>query len=83
MCITVSGVLEELEPVYTHVRFFDMEFDNPEAQVIRNTPMTRGFMGLPYTVYYKNGKMVKATSSIQNMSQVQHILDTEFGQPGA
>ena len=83
MCIPVYGVMEELEPAYTHVRFFDMEFDNPEAQVIRNTPMTRGFMGLPYTVYYKNGKMVMATSSIQNMSQVKHILDTEFGQPGA
>ncbi|MBE0677841.1 MAG: thioredoxin family protein [Bacteroidales bacterium] len=83
MCIPVYGVMEELEPVYTHVRFFDMEFENPEAQVIRNTPMTRGFMGLPYTVYYKNGKMVKATSSIQNMSQVKHILDTAFGQPGA
>jgi thioredoxin 1 len=40
-------------------------------------------MGLPYTVYYRNGKMVKATSSIQNMSQVKHILDTEFGQPKA
>jgi thioredoxin 1 len=83
MCIPVYGVMEELEPAYAHVRFFDMEFDNPEAQVIRNAPMTRGFMGLPYTVYYKNGKMVKATSSIQNMSQVKHILDTEFGKPVA
>jgi thioredoxin 1 len=60
-----------------------MEFDNPEAQVIRNAPLTRGFMGLPYTVYYRNGKMVKATTSIQNMSQVKTILDSEFGQSEA
>lgn len=83
MCIPVYGIMEELEPQYTHVKFFDMEFDNPEAQVIRNTPMTRGFMGLPYTVYYRNGKMVKATSSIQTMAQVKTILDSEFGQPKA
>jgi len=83
MCIPVYSIMEELETVYTHVKFFDMEFDNPEAQVIRNAPLTRGFMGLPYTVYYKNGRMVKATTSIQNMSQVKAVLDSEFGQPNA
>lgn len=83
MCIPVYGIMEELEPVYSHVKFLDMEFDNPEAQVIRNAPLTSGFMGLPYTVYYKNGKMVKATSSIQSMQQVKTILDSEFGQPNA
>ncbi len=83
MCIPVYGIMEELETVYTHVKFFDMEFDNPEAQVIRSAPLTRGFMGLPYTVYYKNGRMVKATTSIQNMSQVKAVLDSEFGQPNA
>ena len=81
MCIPVYGIMEELEPVYTHVKCFDMEFDNPEAQVIRNAPLTRGFMGLPYTVYYRNGKMVKATSGIQTMQQVKTILDSEFGNP--
>ena len=83
MCIPVYGIAEELESEYTHVKFFDMEFDNPEAAVIRNAPMTRGFMGLPYTVYYRNGQMVKATTSIQNMAQVKSILDGEFGQPNA
>jgi len=83
MCIPVYGIMEELEPAYNHVKFFDMEFDNPEAQVIRNAPLASGFMGLPYTVYYKNGKMVKATSSIQTMPQVKAILDSEFGQPKA
>jgi thioredoxin 1 len=78
MCIPVYGIMEELEPSYSHVKFFDMDFDNPEAYVIRNAPATRGFMGLPYTVYYRNGTMVKATSSLQNMGQVMNILDSEF-----
>jgi len=81
MCIPVYGVMEDIEPTYKHVKFFDMEFDNPEAHVIRNAPECRGFMGIPFTVYYKNGKLVKATSSIQNEQQVRAILDAEFGKP--
>jgi thioredoxin 1 len=81
MCIPVYGIMEDMEGEYTHVKFADMEFDNPEASVIRNAPECRGFMGLPYTVYYKNGKLVKATSSIQSMEQVTEILDENFGQP--
>ncbi|MBN1157939.1 MAG: thioredoxin family protein [Bacteroidales bacterium] len=78
MCIPVYGIMEELEEEYSHVKFYDMEFDNPESHVIRNAPECRGFMGLPYVVYYKDGKIVKATSSIQSMEQVRQILDQEF-----
>ncbi len=79
MCLPVYGIMEDLQTRYPHVKFFDMEFDNPEAHVIRNAPECRGFMGLPFTVYYKDGKLVKATSSIQNEQQITAILDTEFG----
>jgi thioredoxin 1 len=78
MCIPVYGVMEELENEYTHVKFYDMEFDNPDAHVIRNAPECSGFMGLPFVVYYKNGKAVKATTSIQTMDQIKEILDKEF-----
>lgn len=81
MCIPVYGIMEDLENTYTHVKFADMEFDHPDAHVIRNAPECRGFMGLPYVVYYKNGKIVKATTSIQSMEQVTSILDTVFGSP--
>ena len=75
MCIPVYGIAEELEKDYEHVKFFDMEFDNPESHVIRDIPEVRGFMGIPFTIYYKNGKVVKATSSIQTKQQVKTILD--------
>ncbi len=81
MCLPVYEIMEELEDEYEHVKFADMEFDIPDAEVIRNAPECRGFMGLPFTVYYKNGKIVKATSSIQNMDQVTGILNQEFGKP--
>jgi thioredoxin 1 len=35
-------------------------------------------MGLPFTVYYKNGKMVKATTSIQDKDQIISVLDQFF-----
>ena len=78
MCIPVYGIAEDIEEEYKHVKFFDMEFDNPESHVIRNLPEVRGFQGIPFTIYYKNGKVVKATSSIQNKQQVIFILDKEF-----
>jgi len=81
MCIPVYGIMEELEPEYSHVKFADMLFDSPEAHVIRNAPEVRGFMGIPFTMYYKNGKLVKATSSIQSEQQVRSILDTQFEAP--
>ncbi len=79
MCLPVYDVMEELEEEREDVKFFSMAFDSPEAAVIRNAPECRGFMGLPFTMYYKNGKVTHATSSIQNMQQVTGILDEHFG----
>jgi thioredoxin 1 len=78
MCIPVYMIAEELEKEYKSVKFFDMEFDNPASDVIRILPEVRGFMGIPFTIYYKNGKVVKATSSIQTKDQVRTILDKVF-----
>jgi thioredoxin 1 len=79
MCVPVYAIMEEIEDEYSHVTFRDMDFDIPEAAIIRNLPECQGFTGLPFTVYFKNGKVVKATSSIQTKQQVTSILDAEFG----
>jgi len=78
MCVPVYGVMTELQNDYKNVKFADMLFDSPEATVIRNHPACKGFAGLPFTMYYKNGKVVKATTSIQSMEQVKEILDSQF-----
>jgi thioredoxin 1 len=78
MCIPVYGIMEDLENEYKHVAFRDMAFDSPEAHAIRNLPECRGFMGLPFTVYFKNGAVAAATSSIQSRDQITTILDREF-----
>jgi len=80
MCIPVYFDMEELEKdeKYKNVTFYDMLFDLPDAAIIRNLPECRGFMGLPFTIYFKNGKVVKATTSIQSKEQISTILDEVF-----
>ncbi|MBT3384071.1 MAG: thioredoxin family protein [Prolixibacteraceae bacterium] len=78
MCIPVYDIMEELEEERTNVKFASMAFDTPEAGIIRNAPECRGFMGLPFTMYYKNGEVAHATSSIQNMQQITSILDAKL-----
>ncbi|MCD4711484.1 MAG: thioredoxin family protein [Bacteroidales bacterium] len=78
MCIPVYDIMEELKEEHTDVKFAVMSFDTPEAGIIRNDSACRGFMGLPFTMYYRNGKVVQATSSIQNMQQVTSILEEQF-----
>jgi len=78
MCIPVYGTMEKLESEYQHVRLVDIDFDIPAASFIRSLPECALFMGLPFSVYFKNGKVVKATSSIQNEKQIRGILEEVF-----
>jgi len=78
MCIPVYMNMEELEKEYPNVEFRDMEFDIPDAHVIKTLPECRTFRGLPFTVYFKNGKVVKATASIQTKEEIKSVLDKEF-----
>ena len=78
MCAPVYAAMEILKEKFQEVAFFDIPFDHPEAHVIRTLPECRGFMGLPFTVYFKNGKLVKATTSIQSQDQIEKILKEHF-----
>ena len=78
MCFPVYGIMEKLEQKHSHVQMRDMDFDIPVASFIKSLPECRSFMGLPFTVYFKNGRVVKATTSIQNEKQVTSILGEVF-----
>ena len=81
MCIPVYRIMEALEREYKQVAFRDHDFDIPAADFIKNLPECASFMGLPFTVYFKKGKAVAATTSIQNKAQIKKILDRAFGKP--
>ena len=78
MCMPVYDIMEELEEEHPNVKFAVMSFDIPEAGVIRNAPECRGFMGLPFTMYYKNGEVAQATTSIQNRDQVMTVISDKL-----
>ena len=80
MCTPVYAILNQLETRYPHVRFYDQDFDIPAAGFIRRLPECASFMGLPFTIYFKNSRGVAATTSIQNEGQITEILDREFSQ---
>lgn len=81
MCLPVYATMSRLRKHYTHVQFFDQDFDGAAATRIRNLPECAGFMGLPFIVYFKKGKVVKATSGTQSGEKVADILDREFARP--
>ena len=78
MCIPVYQSMIEMESSYPDVAFMDFAFDHPEVAILRNLPECQGFMGLPFTVYYRDGKVVTATSGLQSRDQIKEILDREY-----
>jgi thioredoxin 1 len=78
MCLPVYDIMENLQSRYPHVQFRDLDFDGPATNNIRKLPEVRSFMGLPFTIYYHNGEVVAATTSIQTEDQITAILDERF-----
>ena len=79
MCLPVYDAMEKLEGGYPDVAFRDMSFDGPAAHNIKNLPEVQSFTGLPFTVYFKNGEVVAATTSIQKKKEIRGILDQKLG----
>ncbi len=80
MCTPVYKIMEELREKYPHVAIMDMDFDIPAADFIRSLPECMLFMGLPFTVYFKKGVVVAATTSIQSKEAITDIIDKVFKQ---
>jgi len=78
LCVPVYRVAEELEEKYSQVKFYDMEYDNPESYFFHDMPEVQYFLEYPFTVYYKNGEVVKATAGLQSKAQITAILEKEF-----
>ena len=77
-CVPVYRIVEELEGEYNQTGFYDMEFDNPESDVIRNLPEVSGLMSIPFSIYYRKGEIVQTTAGIQTKDQIAAILHQEF-----
>lgn len=80
MCIPVYMAMENLESEskYKDIAFRVIEFDTDAAGPIKKAKECASFMGLPFTVYYHNQKVVNATSSIQSKEQLEENIEKYF-----
>lgn len=78
LCIPVYRLVEEMEGQYSHVKFYDMEYDNPESFFFQALPEVQDLDEIPFIVFYKNGKAVKTAAGLQSRSQIAKNLDKEF-----
>lgn len=76
--ISVYRIVEELEPEYNQVKFFDMEYDNPESFVIRHIPEVNDALRPPFAAFFRNGEMVMITDRIQSKKQISELLNTSI-----
>jgi len=77
-CIPIYRIAEDLEAEYSYVKFYDVEFDDPNLYFIQAIPEVEELEKIPYILYFKNGKVVKATSGNQTKAQIRNILEKEF-----
>lgn len=77
-CVSVYNIAEELENSYRHVKFFDIEFDNPESAIIRNVVYDFDLKKVPLTGYFKTGNLVEVSFGTQTKEQIIRILNREY-----
>ena len=76
--VTVYRIAEELEKQYPNVMFYDMEFDNPESSVLKNTLEYYDIANIPLVGYFKCGNLVSVTLGVQTQQQILSHLEKEF-----
>jgi thioredoxin 1 len=78
LCVPVYRAIEELGNEFAHVKFYDMEYDNPEFYFFHALPEVQGLEEIPFTVFYRNGKAVKSVAGMQSKVQLKKLLVEEF-----
>lgn len=78
LCVPVYRVVEELAEEFPLVKFYDMEYDNPEFYFFHVLPEVQGLEEIPFTVFYRNGEPVRSVAGMQPKAYLKEILAEEF-----
>ena len=76
--VAVYRFAEELEKKYPHVKFYDMEFDNPESSDLKNTLEYYNIADIPLVAFFKSGNLVNVSLGNQTKQQLISLLDRSF-----
>jgi hypothetical protein len=71
--IPVYRIAEQLQVFYPEVKFFDMEYDNPESAFLCELAGAGAPLQLPLIFYYQNGLMIHHTAGNQSSEQIKGI----------
>ncbi|MDA3880844.1 MAG: hypothetical protein PF436_10690 [Prolixibacteraceae bacterium] len=79
--IPVYRVAEVLQQEYTHVKFFDMEYDNPELKFVQNLFNDYPEANIPFLLYFINSEMVYHSWGIKTKSEIESIINQSLVTP--
>jgi thioredoxin 1 len=77
--IPVYRVLENLQEEYSKVKFFDMEFDNPESRVLCELFAEIQEAKVPFLLFYENGELTFRTWGTKTREDLVPILREIIG----
>jgi thioredoxin 1 len=72
--IPVYRVLETLQTEYPTVKFFDMEFDNPEAKLVCDLFADIPEAKVPFLLFYENGELIFKSWGTKTKEEIENIL---------
>jgi hypothetical protein len=78
LCVPVYRVVEELDQEFTQIKFYDMEYDNPEFYFFHALPEVQLLEEIPFTVLYRNGEAVKSVAGMQSKARLKEILNEVY-----
>lgn len=78
LCVPVYRVVEELGNEFAHVKFYDMEYDNPEFYFFHALPEVHGLEEIPFTIFYRNGNATRSVAGMLSKVQLKEMLIEEF-----
>lgn len=77
--IPVYRMLETLQTEYPTVKFFDMEFDNPESHVVCELFADMPESKVPFLLFYENGELTFRTWGAKTKEDLIAILSENNG----
>lgn len=78
LSVQVYHLAESFVKDYKHVKFFDIEYDNPEFYEIRSLANSNK-TEIPFVALYRNGKAVNIINGNPTKEQMKEILKTVYG----
>jgi thioredoxin 1 len=66
-----------LQDEYPRVKFFDMEFDNPEAKIVCDLFTDIPEAKIPFLLFYENGVLIFKSWGTKTKEEIEEIIQKQ------